>query len=37
KLDDPSFTGPIFANLFDDEDGESYSLIWSRSSRRNAE
>ncbi|OWJ69282.1 hypothetical protein CDV50_17410, partial [Haematobacter massiliensis] len=20
----------IFANLFDDEDGEGYSLIWSR-------
>ena len=30
KLDDPSFTAPIFANLFDDEDGEGYSLIWSR-------
>ena len=29
KLDDPSFTAPIFANLFDDEDG-SYNLIWSR-------
>jgi len=32
KLDDPSFTSPIFANLFDDEGGESYSLIWSRPS-----
>ena len=31
KLDDPSFNAPIFANLFDDEGGESYSLIWSRS------
>ncbi|WP_247969596.1 DUF736 family protein [Bradyrhizobium sp. 195] len=30
KLDDPSFTAPIFANLFDDEDGEGFSLIWSR-------
>ena len=30
KLDDPSFTAPIFANLFDDEGGETYSLIWSR-------
>ena len=30
KLDDPSFTAPIFANLFDDEDGKSYNLIWSR-------
>jgi uncharacterized protein (DUF736 family) len=37
KLDDPSFTAPIFANLFDDEDGETYSLIWSRPSRRNGE
>ena len=30
KLDDPSFNAPIFANLFDDEDGEGYTLIWSR-------
>ncbi len=30
KLDAPSFTAPIFANLFDDEDGEGYGLIWSR-------
>ncbi|KUM25823.1 hypothetical protein AU467_24210 [Mesorhizobium loti] len=37
KLDDPSFTAPIFANLFDDEDGEGHSLIWSRPSRRNKE
>ncbi len=37
KLDDPSFTAPIFANLFDDEDGEGYSLVWSRPSRRNAD
>ena len=29
KLDDPSFTAPIYANLFEDEDGEGYSLIWS--------
>ena len=28
---------PIFANLFDDEDGESFSLIWSRSRRKNGE
>ena len=33
KLDDPSFTAPIYANLFDDEDGKTYSLIWSRPSR----
>ncbi|WP_370627009.1 DUF736 domain-containing protein [Pseudochrobactrum sp. Wa41.01b-1] len=30
KLDDPSFNAPIYANLFDDEDSESFSLIWSR-------
>ena len=29
KIDDPSFTAPIFANLFDDLEGESYTLIWS--------
>ena len=30
KLDDPSFNAPIYANLFDDEGGESYTLLWSR-------
>ena len=34
KLDDPSFTAPIYANLFDDEDGENSTLIWSRSNGR---
>jgi uncharacterized protein (DUF736 family) len=34
KLDDPSFTAPIYANLFDDEEGEAYSLIWSRPNPR---
>ncbi len=29
KLDDPSFTAPIYANLFEGEDGD-YALIWSR-------
>ena len=40
KLDDPSFTAPIYANLFDDTviEGEgSYSLIWSRSRRQNGD
>ncbi|MUZ65677.1 DUF736 domain-containing protein [Agrobacterium vitis] len=37
KLDDPSFNAPIFANLFDDEEGETYSLIWSRPTRRAAD
>lgn len=37
KLDDPSFTAPIFANLFDDEDGKTYNLIWSRARKSNGE
>ena len=37
KLDDPSFTSPIFANLFDDESGGGYSLIWSRNRPRSGE
>jgi uncharacterized protein (DUF736 family) len=37
KLDDPSFTGPIFANLFGEEDGETFNLIWSRPTRRQAD
>ena len=37
KLDDPSFTAPIYANLFDDEEGEGFSLIWSRPNRRNGD
>ena len=37
KLDDPSFTAPIYANLFDDEEGEGYSLIWSRPNGRRAD
>ena len=36
KLDDPSFAAPIYANLFDDQDGEGYTLIWSRS-RKNSD
>ena len=37
KLDDPSSNAPIYANLFDDEEGEGYSLIWSRPNRRNGD
>ena len=37
KLDDPSFDAPIFANLFDDESGEGYSLIWSRARKSSGE
>lgn len=37
KLDDPSFTNPIYANLVDDEEDEGSSLIWSRPTRRNGD
>jgi uncharacterized protein (DUF736 family) len=37
KLDDPSFNAPIYANLVDDEDGEGFTLIWSRSRRTNGD
>ena len=39
KLDDPSFTAPIYANLFEDsDDADSFSLTWSRpSTRRNGD
>jgi uncharacterized protein (DUF736 family) len=30
KLDDPSFPAPIYASLVEAEDGENFSLIWSR-------
>ena len=34
KLDDPSFNAPIYANLFNDEGGETFSLVWSRPAKR---
>src|SRR5579862_3923426 len=37
KLDDPSFNAPIYANLFDEEDGDGYTLIWSRARRQNGD
>ena len=37
KLDDPSFTNPIYANLFDDEDGKTFNLIWSRARASNGD
>jgi uncharacterized protein (DUF736 family) len=37
KLDDPSFNAPIYANLFDDEDGDGFTLIWSRTRRPNGD
>ena len=37
KLDDPSFNAPIYANLFEDEDGDGFTLIWSRGRKANGE
>jgi len=37
KLDDPSFNAPIFANLFDDETGDGFALIWSRGRKPNGD
>ena len=37
KLDDPSFNSPIYANLFDDEDADTYSLTWSRPNGRRSD
>jgi uncharacterized protein (DUF736 family) len=35
KLDDPSFTAPIYANLV--EDGDTFTLIWSRGRKPDGE
>ena len=35
KLDDPSVTVPMYANLV--EDGDTFNLIWSRSRKQNGE
>ncbi len=34
KLDDPSFTAPIYANLFADEGEDTFSLVWSRAAKQ---
>jgi uncharacterized protein (DUF736 family) len=37
KLDDPSFNAPIYANLFEDDHADTYTLIWSRSRKPNSD
>lgn len=37
KLDDSSFSAPIYANLFDDEDGDGYTLFVSRGRKANGD
>jgi uncharacterized protein (DUF736 family) len=34
KLDDPSFSAPIYANLVHNEGAETCSLVWSRPAKR---
>ena len=34
KLDDPSFVAPVFAQLFENDEG-LYDLVWNRPARRN--
>ncbi|WKA26464.1 DUF736 domain-containing protein [Bradyrhizobium roseum] len=35
KLDDPSFNAPIYANMFNDEEGDGFTVIWSRARKSN--
>lgn len=37
EFDDPSFIAPIYANLFEDTEGGTHSLIWSRQSPPNSD
>ncbi|KAB0678447.1 DUF736 domain-containing protein [Aureimonas leprariae] len=37
KLDNPSFTQPIYANFFDDECTGTHPLIWSRPNGRRSD
>jgi len=37
KLDDPSFNARIYANSFDDDDADTFTLIWSRSRKANGD
>jgi uncharacterized protein (DUF736 family) len=37
KLDDPSFTAPIFADLLDDAGGEVYALVCSLCRKKDGE
>lgn len=37
KLDDPSFSAPIYANLFAEDDGETFSLVWTRARKATGE
>jgi uncharacterized protein (DUF736 family) len=37
KLDDPSFAAPIYANLFEAEGEDGFSLVWTRGRRANGD
>ncbi len=34
KLDDPTFPAPIYASLFADNEGDKYSLVWQRLTKK---
>ena len=34
KLDDPTFPAPIYASLFADNEGDKYSLVWQRPTKK---
>jgi uncharacterized protein (DUF736 family) len=34
KLDDPALPAPIYASLFVDNEGDKYSLVWQRPTKR---
>lgn len=36
-LNDPSFPAPVYANLFSDEDGQGFTLTWSRGRRQSGD
>jgi uncharacterized protein (DUF736 family) len=34
KFDDPALPAPIYASLFADDEGDKYSLVWQRPTKR---
>lgn len=34
KLDDPALPAPIYASLFADNEGDKYSLVWQRPTKK---
>jgi uncharacterized protein (DUF736 family) len=34
KIDDPSLPAPLYANLYREDDGETFAMVWSRPSAK---